>query len=234
MGGVPNRRIRSSWNCYSYVENDPVNKNDPSGLFLPGDYDPFDSGGFQHNPLWWWFRNRPTFYGLGNPPAPSDFGGGGGAAAEPEPSRAEVAISTARHQSRSLLSVEECAEFIKSVLVNIGNQPDLDHFLEYIRQTDDLFSPGNDDKEHVPDFPHTAHVVPGTSTVHVVAPFASDLASTLLHEHFHTNVFGVGDIGLAKAVGNEVPLGTPDREEVASRNVSAAFDRHCDPSKLPK
>jgi RHS repeat-associated protein len=38
FGGSAKWGNPSSWNRYTYVENDPINKNDPSGLFLPGDF----------------------------------------------------------------------------------------------------------------------------------------------------------------------------------------------------
>jgi len=38
FGGSAKLGRPNSWNRYAYVENDPANNNDPSGLFLPGDY----------------------------------------------------------------------------------------------------------------------------------------------------------------------------------------------------
>jgi len=78
-GGSAKLGRPNSWNRYAYVENDPVNKNDPSGLLLPGDYSAFDFGDFSFGTGWWYLYNSPTYYALGDPYFwQSQFGGGGG------------------------------------------------------------------------------------------------------------------------------------------------------------
>ena len=104
FGGSANPANPQSWNRYSYVENDPVNFNDPSGL---------DGGSF--NWQWpteplidmiWWFPYRSVSSGVG--------GGGGGVALLffqlGLQNRAEAVLDAARDFVEGLKIEGECKE----------------------------------------------------------------------------------------------------------------------------
>ncbi len=73
-GGSANLENPQSWNRYAYVNNDPVNNNDPTGLFLPGT--PFDDS-LSYFELWWVYNNPMSrqfaFPGGGSQPPPRLF-----------------------------------------------------------------------------------------------------------------------------------------------------------------
>jgi RHS repeat-associated protein len=235
-----------SLNRYAYVNNDPANKNDPTGLDW-GQVDPGSDIAIFGNCTWETVRG-----GEGNVVGYQFFcqvgaGGYGRTIAVPPHQHRQRRLSPieqiarARNQARSLLSVQECADFIKSILTAVGNQPDLDAFLHNFDQLTIIPAPPNDaDDLGRPNFPHNVHVAGGvgqTTILHVVAPFAPDLAPSLLHDTFHSLFYQVGDVALAEAAGNPVPKEVTDPNErikIGSQNSTAEFNKHCDPAKLPK
>jgi hypothetical protein len=154
---------------------------------------------------------------LGNGPA-SPRGGG---------------LDKARNQARLMLSNIDCANFIKSVLTNLGNAPNLDAFLKEFDHLTIIPTPPGDAKTDPgyvgPGF--TAHIASGvgqSSTVHVDGPNAADLVPTLLHETFHDTAYFRTDQELAKAAtGDSRYLKATQKE--ASQAASKAFDEHCTP-----
>jgi len=145
-------------------------------------------------------------------------------------------LTTAINQARLMLSNPDCANFLKSVLTNLGHAPNLDAFLNEFDHLTILPTPAGDAKSDpgFPGFPTTAHIADGvgqSSTIHVDAPRAADLVPTLLHETFHDTLYSESDPSLAAAAGNPVPKATPAgaQGKVGSRNASAAFDQHCTP-----
>jgi hypothetical protein len=75
------------------VENDPANHNDPLGLFLPGDYSPFDFGDFSFGTAWWYLYNSMSAYGLSSGYYwQSQTGATGGAGAAPPPTQATTTV----------------------------------------------------------------------------------------------------------------------------------------------
>jgi hypothetical protein len=135
--------------------------------------------------------------------------------------------------ARLLLSNTDCANFIKSVLVNLGFQPDLDSFLHEFDQLKIIATPSGDAKSD-PGYPgpgFTAHIAGGvgqSDTVHVDAPGAWDLVPTLLHETFHALVYATGDPELAVAATGDAGNRNLSQNE-ASKAASEAFDKHCTP-----
>ncbi len=142
-------------------------------------------------------------------------------------------LSKAISQARLMLSNKDCADFLKSILVNLKMAPNLDSFLAEFDHLTIVPTPANDAKTD-PGFPGwgtTAHLAGGvgaSSTVHVDNLWASDLVPTLLHETFHDTKYGITDSGLAIATGaTDQILQNPD----ASRAASKQFNMHCMPGK---
>lgn len=130
-----------------------------------------------------------------------------------------------------MLSNKECAEFIKGILTSLGLKPDLDQFLKAFDQLTIIPTPPYDSKTD-PGYVGgvTAHIAKRDSdTVHVDAPFASDLVPTLLHETFHSNSYGVSDRVLAAIAGKPVPPNAKEPSFTGSRNASMQFDKYCTP-----
>jgi len=64
FGGSPSLSRPNSWNRYAYVEGDPVNSNDPTGLFLSGLSTDFVGNGSISNPMLELFLQRAWYASL--------------------------------------------------------------------------------------------------------------------------------------------------------------------------
>jgi RHS repeat-associated protein len=121
FGGSAKLGRPNSWNRYSYVENDPANNNDPSGLFLPGDYSPFDTD-------WWnlysntyaafyyyYFYSPASYYPAAPTPEPQ------GSGAPPPPLQNEQLLMAGLARALQALSLnEECNKLFGSEKTRSG------------------------------------------------------------------------------------------------------------------
>ncbi|MFZ0747375.1 MAG: RHS repeat-associated core domain-containing protein [Terracidiphilus sp.] len=129
-------------------------------------------------------------------------------------------------RSRMLLSNQECGEFLKQLLLNLGLPPNLDALLKAFNETQFLPTPKNDPFVKTYGTGYTAHVddVGASYVVHVSYPGRSNAAVTLLHEVFHTLNYGLTDSALAKATGY---TGDPNDMPAASNYFSRQMEQHC-------
>jgi RHS repeat-associated protein len=129
-------------------------------------------------------------------------------------------------RARMLLSNEECAEFLKQLLVSLRLPPNLDDLLHTFDETQFLPTPKGDPfvKQHGRGF--TAHVddIGQDNVVHVDHPERDNAPVTLLHEVFHTINFGLSDYSLAHATGYN---GSTTDMDAASNHFSAQMESHC-------
>ena len=109
FGGSASLGNPQSWNRYAYVNNDPVNNNDPTGLFLPGT--PFDDS-LSYFELWWVYNN-PMSRQFAFP--------GGGSQPPPRILKEHLVNATA-----DLIGKKECGDFLVGVgqkaLLNIAGK----------------------------------------------------------------------------------------------------------------
>jgi len=244
-----------SMNRFSYVQNDPINAADPSGLVrtpwgfafsevgFGSSWNEFDllTGAFvlQGVSVNWhiainpeltaedtsaWFvidSIEPVYGGLLMDPG----GPGGGAQAR---------IDRARNQARLLLSDPDCADFLKGLIAAISRTSkdgvSLDDFLKGFDSLTIVPTPQGDPQGGGSTIAHVDEVGKD-SVIHVDMPFYSGLAPTLLHEDFHTILFGEYDTGLAHniwkstgAVGDDPGSFSPDDASIYNHN---AFAQHC-------
>ena len=135
-----------------------------------------------------------------------------------------------------LLSDENCAKFLKSILTQAGwASPNLDTFRTILNSLN--YVPSNEK----PDYPgEVAFVRGGTDTVNVLKPGSPQLGQVFLHETFHTNAFGISDMGLALyATGSALaypPNATKSQKDTVdnqnSQIASQAFHDNCDVTKV--
>ena len=153
-------------------------------------------------------------------------------------SRAIRAIQKAIATANLLLDqVAECGDFVTSVmhsLPNVAPTATLANFEQKFNATNFVPTPANDVWVKANGTGYTAHVDQiGTGwTVHVDNPFRSNLASTMIHEVFHTIFFGATDQNLAAAANVKGANGMSMRE--ASNAFSREMEKRCDPKLLKK
>ncbi len=142
-------------------------------------------------------------------------------------------LDRAWNQARMLLSDPDCARFLKDLLTNLHDVPNLDLFLQTFDNTNFGFTPKNDPFTDADSY--IAHVdrirlSPSNNVVHV-NPLGARPANccitavTLVHEVLHTFPYAFTDRELAIAVGYQ---GSPsDGMKPASRFFSDAMEGHC-------
>ena len=148
------------------------------------------------------------------------------------------AIKKARNQARLLLSDADCAKFLKGIIAGINQQPvdqvNLDNFLSGFDSLSIVPTPSGDPGVGYPTDAHVDHVGQGW-TVHVDVPDAPTLPSTLLHEDFHTILFGQYDQGLAHQIWQSTGANGPDPASFSAADASSyngsAFRKNCKPKK---
>lgn len=142
-------------------------------------------------------------------------------------------LDGAWNQARMLLSDPDCAKFLKDLLINLHDVPNLDLFLQNFDNTNFGFNPTNDPFPNADSYiGHVDNITlsPSNNTVHI-HPGARGAANccilgvTLLHEVLHTYPYAFTDFDIAQAVGYQGSAANGIKP--ASRYFSQAMEDHC-------
>jgi RHS repeat-associated protein len=154
-----------------------------------------------------------------------------------DPSQNSI-IDNARNQARLLLSDPDCAKFLKGLIALINgianDKVSLDNFLKGFDSLTIVPTPAGDPGVGFNTIAHVDQIGMGW-TIHVDVPTFPTLGSTLLHEDFHTILFGQTDQGLAHNIWNSTGTSGPDPASFSTQAASTyngnAFRKYCNPRK---
>jgi RHS repeat-associated protein len=231
LGG--DNTIPQSMNRYSYVLGDPINLFDPAGLcgvvtVTTIEYDLDKKEKSRHTTV----TDEGSCLGGGV----GTVGGGGGGLPGPPQGGGGGGIPKAKKHAKDLLNILDCVNFLKNLLTNLKQLPDLNTFSQRFDALSVVPTPASDPYVKGGGRKATAHVdpyiypgSPANTVVHVDNPAAPDLAGTLLHEELHTYPYGFDDLDLAHAIGQmtNVTDRTQANENKASQKFSEEMNKHC-------
>ncbi|MDQ2975094.1 MAG: hypothetical protein M3R69_06755, partial [Acidobacteriota bacterium] len=244
-----------SFNRYSYVQNDPVNFTDPSGLLLMAIYGRFCVDTGDGHPVCMTeitgYVYFPDSYGggpVGGGREPGGDLGGGGGGGEP-PQKSEVPLGDLRKGLQDLLKKGDCADYVQKLLnqankMFAGPYPHINTFWEgYDRissaggyQLDSVASNGGTisgdlfARQSRPD-PGTVHLRP-FPTAQGTASAQARYTYKALHETFHlARQGGYNDEQMARAAYKYAGILPPNYGEKDVLKWSGRFDdflsQHC-------
>jgi RHS repeat-associated protein len=225
-----------SWNRYAYVENDPVNYNDPEGLSREGvPYNPFDGYdgliaarlNSRHSPTAEEIRNLGRFQHFYMITAAGRLR---------LRKAAEDAVNNMSEGCKRVLSGDPIGINLPSLSTVAGKAEFLD--VAFFGNFTSSFVVGGDDRSTLGTIlgNYSAYVLGGPrGTITNVVVYGSSLQSVaqtgvadegqrnlLIHEALH--IYNLtGDIGLARALG----LGKFQDEKMASRAIDSFLERDC-------